>query len=149
MPADAKKQRIIKAVEGLVEVYTTGDWDRLGQFSNLEGTLHITEAAYLKGVQAVSAYIDHYLEYYDLSVTKLGIIVDGDKAAVELKLKIIYKKQKPGMPACTGQSAIVPMSVFLSFKDEIAQSGRLTYSLEDWLAVFDEGATTQVSETID
>lgn len=138
MPAKITRAFARDQVVGICEAVRTGAWDQLGDFAHQDGVLHVTDTIYLNGFVSMGQYFDHYLEYYDLDFLSLAVTTNGREAAAEIMLKVTYKKDKPGMPECTGQTTELPIAVFLTFVGDKIARGQLTFSLDEWMKAFSE-----------
>ena len=113
-----------------------GDWARLETVMRPDAVLQITEDAYLSGIATMAPYFEHYLEYYRLTLPRLDVICDDTEAAVEATLRLEYVKDKPGLPASSGQVTEIPIGVFFTFAGTRIGKGRVFYSLDDWMELF-------------
>ncbi|WP_288925124.1 nuclear transport factor 2 family protein [uncultured Maritimibacter sp.] len=112
------------------------DWDTLRALGHKDSAIRSGATEWHYGPDGIAALFAHYRENYDLDMRDYRTIVMGDKAAVETRLKLTYRTTKAGFPEARGQSTIVPVGSFITFREGLFFRTQMILSIDDWMRVF-------------
>ncbi|MEC7762560.1 MAG: hypothetical protein VX874_11695 [Pseudomonadota bacterium] len=115
---------------------THSDWEALGSVGHEGSAVRSEGSAWATDRGAIVDYFRHYAANYHLDMSNYTAIVMGERAAVETRLKLTYHTTKDGFPEARGQSVIVPVGTFITFRENLFYRTQMFLSIEDWMRIF-------------
>ena len=123
MTTEADNKGLVRAFHE--EVLNGGDLDAIGEYYAADCVDHApgTEEDELRGVGAVSAYIEQFLVAFpDLTITGEDVIAEGDRVAYRLRGRGTHEGEFMGVPPSGNAFEVGGIAVFRIEVGKIAES---------------------------